>query len=348
MAIAAIPSNFYVQEGNSQVLLSWDIVGGALSYTIQRSTDGVNFATLATPSLNSYLDANVVIGTQYYYKIASTNATGTSGYTEPQSIIPAPTAEMSLGGLRLAAQQKSDLVNSGFLTVPEWNNFINLALYELYDLLITAYEDYFMAPRARFTTNGSQAQYPLPNGILSFNDINNSPMIAAPFYKLLGLDLGLNTSTNAFVTLSKFNLLDRNKFVYPTSTGTLNGLYNLQYRVMGTNIEFIPTPTSSTVIQILYIPRLPKLLQDTDITTIGFSGWLQYAIVRAAKYALDKEESDTSKLDAELIFLKQRIEESASNRDAGRPDTISDVRVNGIGSGGYGSGWGSGFSSGGW
>jgi hypothetical protein len=88
------------------------------------------------------------------------------------------------------------------------------------------------------------------------------------------------------------------------------------------------------------------LLADTDITTTGISGWIEYVIVRAAKYALDKEESDTSKLDAQLLYLKGRIEESAQNRDAGIPDKISDIR----GSGWYGQtggGWGPMGSSGG-
>jgi hypothetical protein len=53
---------------------------------------------------------------------------------------------------------------------------------------------------------------------------------------------------------------------------------------------------------------------------------------------LDKEESDTTKLDQELVFLKQRIEESAVNRDAGQPDTISNVRQGR--DFGNGSGWG--------
>ncbi len=96
-----------------------------------------------------------------------------------------------------------------------------------------------------------------------------------------------------------------------------------------------------------YSPKLPALLKDSDVTTLGYSGWLRYPIVRAAKYALDKEEgSDTSKLDAEIAFLKLRIEEASQNRDAGIPDTISNTRQdplyggNGFASGGGGSaGW---------
>jgi hypothetical protein len=91
-----------------------------------------------------------------------------------------------------------------------------------------------------------------------------------------------------------------------------------------------------------YAPRLPALLKDSDITTLGFSGWLRYPIVRAAKYALDKEEgADTSKLDAEILFLKQRIEQMSSNRDAGMPDTISETRRDGVyGGTGFGGGGG--------
>jgi hypothetical protein len=113
---------------------------------------------------------------------------------------------------------------------------------------------------------------------------------------------------------------------------------------MGNNIEFIPTPTSGQKIRLWYIPRLTELLQDTDTTAIGISGWIEYVIVRAAKYALDKEESDTSKLTEEIVFLKTRIEETAANRDVGQPDKISDTRRGG--SGNSGNGFGGGFNGG--
>jgi hypothetical protein len=107
----------------------------------------------------------------------------------------------------------------------------------------------------------------------------------------------------------------------------------MRYRVMGSKLTFIPTPSGNQTIRLWYIPRLAELLQDTDTTTTGVSGWVEYVIVRAAKYALDKEESDTTKLDQEILFLKQRIEESAANRDAGTPDKISDSRMTSYGSG---------------
>jgi hypothetical protein len=120
----------------------------------------------------------------------------------------------------------------------------------------------------------------------------------------------------------------------------------MAYRLMGTNVNIIPTPAGNQQIRMWYSPKLPALLQETDVTTLGFSGWLRYPIVRSAKYALDKEESDTSKLDAELLFLKKRIEETSQNRDAGVPDTISNTRQDPIyGGTGFAGGGG---ASGGW
>lgn len=339
MATPATPSNFIGQQANQQVYLSWDLDPTVTAYNVLRSTDGVNYTTLASVTTPNYLDTAVTIGTVYYYEISATitgGGGGTSSPTLPQPIVPTPTAEMSLGEIRLKAQQRADRVNSQFVTAPEWNSYINQSMFELYDTLVTAYEDQFLAPPLQFQIASNQATYPLPDGTL-YNG-------ASPFYKLSGVDLSLNTSQNAFVTVNKFNFIDRNNYVYPNSNSTIYGVFNLRYRLMGTNIQFIPTPTAGQTIQIWYIPRLKQLLADNDITTIGVSGWLEYVIVRAAILALMKEESDTSALTAALMDLRHRIESSVQNRDNGLPDTISNVRHNGN----WGGGNFSGEPSGGW
>lgn len=350
MAIPGIPQNLIVQSANREILVSWDLSTGADSYKIQRSEDNVTFTDLTTisgsPLATSYIDSAVVTGTEYWYRVAALQGTDTSSYTLSQSEIPVPTGEMALAQIRQRSQEKADRVNSNFVTKSEWNFYINQAMFELYDLLVTEYEDYYIAPiPAQFTVNGSQFLYPLPNGVITFNnglDQSQPAFVAPPFYKLLGVDLALNNATNGYVTLNKFNFINRNQFVYPNTASTIYGVFNMQYRIMGDNLEFIPTPSSGQQIRLWYIPRLEQLLSDNDITTTGISGWIQYVIVRAAKYALDKEESDTTKLDQELIFLKDRIEATAANRDAGRPDTISDSRAQS--SNGYGQGFGGGWN----
>jgi hypothetical protein len=347
MPLPGIPQNFIVQSANQQILSSWDLVTGATSYVIQRSLDNITFSTLATvsgsPLATSYLDTTGLLNTQYWYQVYAVNGSGNGIATTAQSAIPTPSGEMTLSQIRLAAQQRADRVNSNFVSKSEWNSYINQAMFELYDILVTTYEDLYIATPVQFVTDGTTFLYPLPNGSNTFlSGLNPSTSFTPkPFYKLTGVDMALNNVRNAYVTVNKFNFIDRNRFVYPNSSSTLYGVFNLRYRLVGLNqIEFIPTPSAGQAIRLWYVPRLTQLLQDTDTTDIGISGWIEYVIVKAAYYALTKEESPTQDLQAQLMALTKRIEETATNRDAGAPDTISNTR----GGQGWDSGGGWGFN----
>ncbi len=345
MSVPYQPQNLDSQQADGNILLTWSASLSATGYRIERSTDGINFSSLGTVlQVTQYLDSLPGAGIMYYYQVIATNSSGDSTASSVTQMVAAPPSEMSLFELRLRAQQTADRVGSQFVTTSEWNAFLRLAMYELYDLLITSYEDLFASEIAYINTNGTTQNYAIPNGYSNYlggvyGGASGTP--AKAFYKLAGMDLGINTSNNAWVTLLKFDFIERNRYVYPNSTSTIYGVYNMRYRPMGDFINIIPTPAGNQQIRMWYSPKLPALLQDTDLTTLGYSGWLRYPIVRAAKYALDKEEgSDTSKLDQEIGFLKKRIEETSQNRDAGIPDKISNTRSDPI----YG---GTGFAGGG-
>lgn len=342
-APSGYPTNFYVQTGNQQVLLSWDYdittAPTVTSYQIQRSIDnGLTFTNLSTSLINQFLDSTAIVGGSYYYRVASINVDGTGPFAPAQNAVVSIQGEMSLSQIRLAAQQRADRVNSNFVTLPEWNQMINQSLYELYDILITQYQDYFVAPAVLFYTDGTTFLYPLPNGTNYLVNGNPSPAL----YKLMGVDLGINNANNAFVTMNKFMFANRNQYVYPNTASTIYGVFNCQYRLLGDKIEFIPTPSANQPIRLWYIPKLPVLLRDSDVTTTSISGWIEYVIVDAAIKALEKEESDTSVLEMRKAALIKRIQDSSMNRDQGRPDKISDVRQNG-----YWDAYGLGFPNGG-
>lgn len=335
MAVPAIPSSFIVQQANGQVWITWDATAGATGYKVQKSTDGSTFSLLASPVVNQYLDTTVTVGTQYWYKVCATNGSGDSGYTTAQSIVPTQPGGMSLGQIRLLAQQRADRQNSQFVGTSEWNQYINQSAFELYDLLTTLYEDYYLAPITMFQTNGSQQFYDLPDGTNSFLNASGASFTPRPFYKLLGVDCGVALNNNAWITLKKFNFITRNRYIFPNVASSYLGVFNLQYRLMGNQIEFIPTPSGGQYIRLWYIPRMVELLKDTDILD-GVSGWTEYIIVDAAIKALQKEESDTSVLMAQKQGLIDRIQASAMNRDAGQSDTVSDTRSWGNRFGNYG------------
>jgi hypothetical protein len=242
----------------------------------------------------------------------------------------------TLAQIRTAIRQRADMVNSQFVTDAELNSYINQSLCELYDLLITLYEDYYVAAPLTFQTDGTSAQYPLPDGTL---------YSAAPaFYKILGCDLGLTGNANAWVTLKKFDFISRNRYLYPQVTSTYLGVFNLRYRVVGDTIMFIPTPSAGQYVKLWYIPQLTQLSSDTDKIPqiMSGAGYSEYVIVDGAIKCLQKEESDVSVLQIQKMALIKRIEDSGMNRDAGQPDTISDVRTRAESWGGYGDSGGGG------
>lgn len=346
MAIPGNVTNIVLQTGNGQNFLSWPIVSGATSYSVNRSTDGVNFNVVGTPVTTSFLDTTVLVGVNYYYQVASSSADGTSSYSAsyPISAVPCLPGQVNLGMLRYQSKLRCDKLNSNFLTTDEWNWNINQSAFELCDILTTKYgDDFFMASPYTIETTGAK-NYALPDGSSNFAINNVTPPAV---YKLIGIDCGVAVGNNAWVTLPRYNWIDRNRFIYPQLQANALGVFNLSYRQMGNQLYFIPNPSAGQFIQIWYVPIMTMLLQDTDMLSFSFSGWDEYVIVDAAIKALVKEESfdQAQALKGAKNDLMMRIETTAANRDVGQPNTISDTKANtgfydGGGFGGTGHGMG--------
>lgn len=316
----SIPQNFVAQSRNGDIWLTWDLVGGATSYDVQRDTDPLFGApsSLSSPTLSEYLDSSGTLGTLYYYRVRSDDGSSQSDWSEVVSEVPVASGTATLGQLRLRAQQRADRVNSDFVTTSEWNQYINESYQELYGLLVQKFGDeYFLAPPLLISTSGSNS-IELPNGT------NHSG--APAFFKLKGVDMAINQSaaSPAYVTLTKYNFINRNQYVYPQLSNSIVGYNRPQYRVMGTDMFFIPTPPANMQVQLWYVPRLTELLKDIDVAD-GVNGWLEYVEIDAAIKALNKEESDVSVLAAQKMAIMRRIEAEAGNRDVGLPNTVSDV-----------------------
>lgn len=311
MAAPATPTNLYVQQGNGQVYLSWDLTAGATSYSVLRSVDNVTFASIGTSASTAYLDTTAVLGTQYFYEVRAVNGSGSSSPTASQDAVATSTGLETLAQIREQAQDRSDMLNNLFITTPEWNRYINKSYAELYDLLTQTFEDYNLAAPVLLTTTGTN-QYALPDGTT-----------APAFYKLFGVDAQVNGSN--WQSLHRFNFIERNRNTALRQSNA-RGL-DIKYKVMGNSLFLIPTPAAGQVLQIWYIPRPKVLLLDTD-TVDGVSGWTEYIIVDAAIKALAKQEDDVSVLMAQKAALIERITTAAENRDAGEPGTIGDVRRN--------------------
>jgi hypothetical protein len=342
MAIPITPTNFNVQTGNGQNYLSWDQISDATTYLVQRSLDNITFilqsTITGTPLNNYYLDDvydatnnpnGVRPGVQYYYKIAAQNGDGTSGYTTSQGIIPAKIGQVSLQWVRLMATLRADLINSQFISLPEWNSYISNSYKDLYNFLVQHFDDeYYSSSTYTFVTDGSSQLYALPDD----------------FYKATLVEVSLNTSDpNSWVTLRRYNKIQQNLWNYP-NVYTFYGVTNIRYRFTGNNLEIVPITQAGQYIRIWYAPRPRILMADTDILD-GIAGYEDYVILSAARKAMLKQEQDVSEIDRELAFIKENLEEAATNRDVSEPATVSDSRMRNFAwsdDGGYSgnSGWG--------
>lgn len=219
---------------------------------------------------------------------------------------------IQLSEIRQRARQRADMENSNFVTDNELNFYINQSIAELHDILIQAYGEDYYVKSSTFQTVAGQEGYSL-GSIITDND----------FYKLRGVDAKLNSDD--WFTLQRFNFNERNRF-QNFGVWDFLGITNVRYRILGSEIRFVPLPDRDLDVRIWYVPKAATLVDDTD-SYDDINGWIEYVIVDAAIKMLNKEESDVTVLMNEKMLLKDRIEKAANNRDAENPESVQDIYI---------------------
>lgn len=212
----------------------------------------------------------------------------------------------TLSSLRTRVRARADMKNSTFVEDSELNQYINSSYQELYDILVSSFEDYYTAAPTSFTITAGLNYYTLPSD----------------FYKLRGVDASLDGSN--YYTMQPFDFANRNNFNQNSSV--LNAAnYQKQYRLVGSRLYITPEDDAVGSYRIWYVPSATTLTVDAS-TLDGINGWEEYVVVDAARKCLAKEESDTTNLVGEKEALRQRIISMSARRDAGMPKTITDLR----------------------
>lgn len=213
---------------------------------------------------------------------------------------------VSLTNLRAIVRERAEMTDSTFVTdsANSLDSIINAACGELYDVLVTKFEDYFVASASVSLVAGT--------------DSYAIGAISPSFYKLLGVDA---LDGSRYRTLSRFNFAERNE----ASGNTAAPLTSLRYQLRGSNLVFHPAPSAAATARVWFVPRMTQLVAATDTFDAINEAWAEYAILVAAIKCLDKEESDTSALRADLARIKRDIDEAALNRHADGPTRIVDM-----------------------
>lgn len=223
-------------------------------------------------------------------------------------------AIVTLQNLIDRARQRSDQVNTLFVTDSEITNWINVYKREYEDLLVRTFGADYSATSATFSATAGTENYSL------------SALTGGTFYKLQGLDVADSSSPTGWRDVKAFNFHDRNKTV-------LNGILlptqangDVRYRVWGPSLTLRPVPTGTMTMKLWWTPQTVAMSSTTD-SFDDVNGWSELIVLDTAIAIKDKEESDTSVLQADRARAVQRITEMAPNRDAGDPQTIADVTV---------------------
>lgn len=217
-------------------------------------------------------------------------------------------ATITASDLKLRTRQRADMENSEFVSDSELLFYINNSYAELYDILVSKFEDYYVKnPPYEFSITGSNYTATLPTD----------------FYKLRGLDRSASGGSDWY-TIHPFQFEQRNdnrsRFIY-------RALYpDARYRIYGNQLIIVPNDMASGNYRLWYVPKYTPLVLDSD-TVDGVNGWEEYIVIDAAIKCLQKEESDVSTLMAQKQMLMQRIQNMATNRDAGAPERVTDTTL---------------------
>jgi hypothetical protein len=214
---------------------------------------------------------------------------------------------VTLANLRSRVRQRSDMENNNFVEDSEINQYICDSYAELYDLIVSRFEDYYVDDPLEFSLTVGSSTFTLP----------------ANFYKLIGVDRAIGTSE--YYNIRPFSFQDRNR---RRIGDRFRGLYaEVRYRLLGDKLKLTPENEASGDYRLWYVPCYTPLTADSDVVDsfVTRNGWEEFIIIDAAIKCLQKEESDVTVLFAQKAAMVKRIEEMAQNRDAGETETISDV-----------------------
>ena len=221
-----------------------------------------------------------------------------------------PNNTLTLANLITGVRRRADMVGSTFVSDVEVVDYINVAMAEIHDILVTKFEDYYV----------TSTTYELP-GTGSFD-------LPSTFYKALGVDFdvgGIN------YRLKPYHFQERAMYNSPGIVSSL--VTNTLYHIQGSKIKFIPSPTVSGTATLHFVPEptyFSATATDEEIVAVApqvAKGYEEYVIIDAAIKCLQKEESDVQVLLVQKQQQLQRLEQVSGKRDAGESYSITDASV---------------------
>jgi hypothetical protein len=206
---------------------------------------------------------------------------------------------------KLYANQRS----STFLSDAEWDRFINQAGTTLWDLLVSARGHEYYEQNVPLNTSPGSAIVALPQD----------------FYQLITVIA--NWGSQQLEELDSLDHLgDQTTFRNWGQWGQYSPkVWRVRGAPSGHVLEFFPTPSAVTPLEVRYIPTWTDLESDSS-TYDGINGFERLIALRAAIDALTLQNLPAAGQQQLYDREYDRIETMARDRAAANPPTIRDVR----------------------
>lgn len=212
---------------------------------------------------------------------------------------------VSLATLRADTKTLANMRSTAFMTDAEVDRIINQARTELYDLLVELRgHEYFEEPITLSTTRGS--------AIVAF---------PSDFFEIITVIANWGAQQ-----LEEIESLDHlGDQVDYRNWNEWAQWSPKAWRCRGQLLEFFPTPSAATQLEIRYVPVCRDLVGDAD-TMDGINGWDRLVSAKAAVEILGLQNLPASNAERVYAAARQRIEALASERAAANAPSIRDVR----------------------
>ena len=269
----------------------------------------------------------------------------------------------TLSDLRARALDYADMTGSNFPVEARVDDYINSAASEMYDILVNAYEDYFLATQSITLVPGTE-DYALPSDFYKAKRVyytTGSRRFSIHPFNLEEVDGARNSALSAGT--AELWYVPEMSLMKPSTV--ITGATQANPCVITSANHGLDTGDSVTISGVVGMTELnggvytiTKVSDNTfslnDVDSSAFTsyasagtvestiattippmikGWPDYIALSAAIRLLIREESDPSALMAEKQIMQNRLISLAEPRDAGIPDSIQDVghRWNSVG-----------------
>lgn len=277
----------------------------------------------------------------------------------------------TLSQLRDSVRLRGSYENSTDITTAILTEFVNEAIAEAYDILVSKWADYYTVLSNNLevigTTTGTGDSLAASSGTVTLTDAgaaflpqhegqrititgagtaanNNTYLITkyvsatqvqfkstAVVNETSGFSWSIDGSSSIqlpadFYKLRKVEIQDGTRWrrLFPHDLAVANVINNparakgYRYRLQAAKLELVPTPTTTEVLRMYYIPFAPRLSADSD-TWDGINNYEELVIQIAYRRCKEREELDTSQIEREIARLTMRIRTDADSRDAAEP-----------------------------